>query len=206
MLIWAGIMLIALGGGAFAVDRKAVHFFYDRVGGRLQRFLSRTTHLAKAAHWLAFACLAWAMSAAWLTWEHETALVRLVFDAASAFILALGAGSATLHLVKFFLCRRRPRDELEMGQYGFVPLGFDLSKNSFPSGHSLTIMIVATMASALWPCGAPLWFALALWLSLTRALLNAHFLSDVFVGAGVGVIAARVIVVNFFPYLAQSWF
>jgi membrane-associated phospholipid phosphatase len=206
MLIWAGTVLIAAGCGCFAIDRKAVHFFYDRVGRRLQRFLSRTTHLAKAAHWLAAACLVWLASAAWLAWEAGTPLAHRAFETASAFILALGAGSAVLHVVKFFFCRRRPRDELEMGRYGFIPLGFDLSKNSFPSGHSLTITIVATMAAALWPALAPAWFAIALWLSLTRALLNAHFLSDVFVGAGVGLIAAREIIVNFFPHLALGWF
>lgn len=206
MLIWAGLILIAAGGGAFAVDRRMVHIFYDGIGRRLHRFLSRTTHLAKAAHWLCFASMVWIASAAWLTWRGEDDTVRFAFTAASAFILALGAGSAVLHGIKLALCRRRPRDELEMGRYGFVPFAMDLNKNSFPSGHALTITIVAVIATALWPTFAPLWFAAAAWLSLTRAMLNAHFLSDVLIGAGFGLISAREVLVNFFPQLALGWF
>lgn len=206
MLLWIGLLFIALGVGCFAVDRRAVHFFYDRVGRRLHRFLVRTTHLAKAAHWLTFACGAWLASLAWLLGLGENALVRLAFAAASGFILALGAGSAILHSIKLLLGRRRPRDELEMNRYGFLPLAFDLSKNSFPSGHALTIMIVAVTASGLWPALALLWFAAALWLALTRALINAHFLSDVAIGAGIGLITARTVFLLVFPQLAQSWF
>jgi membrane-associated phospholipid phosphatase len=37
-------------------------------------------------------------------------------------------------------------------------------------------------------------------------LLNAHFLSDVFVGAGIGLVSAREALVNFFPQLTPPWF
>jgi hypothetical protein len=41
---------------------------------------------------------------------------------------------------------------------------------------------------------------------LTRAFLTAHFLSDVLVGAGIGLIVARETLSYFFPHLAPSWF
>ena len=53
---------------------------------------------------------------------------------------------------------------------------------------------------------APLWFAVALYLALTRAFLNAHFLSDVFIGAAIGLIAAREVVVLRFSDLTRPWF
>ena len=206
MLLWMGLFLIVLGAACVAIDRPAVHFIYDHVGARFEKFLFATTHLAKAAHWLAAACLVYGATWAWLRWIGENAGVRLASQAALAFLISLALGSAVLHGIKLVLGRKRPRDELEMNRYGFIWLGFNLDWNSFPSGHALTIMCVATIATALWPGLAILWFALALWLGLTRALLTAHFLSDVFVGAGIGLICARAALVNLFPQLAQPWF
>jgi membrane-associated phospholipid phosphatase len=205
-LLWSGLFLIALGIAAVAIDRRAVHILYDRVGLGFHKFLLATTHLAKAAHWLALAVVVYAVTWAILNSGGGQPAVKLAFQCALAFILSLGLGSAAIHIVKLVLGRRRPRDELEMNLYGFVPFGFSLAWNSFPSGHALTIACVAVIATALWPHGAILWFAIALWLGLTRALVTAHFLSDVLVGAGVGLIAAREVLVNWFPALALSWF
>ena len=206
MLLWAGIFLIVIGVAFVAIDRPAVHFIYDHVSARFHNFLSATTHLAKAAHWLGAACIVIAATWAWLHWIGENAGIRLALQVALAFLASLALGSAVLHGTKLVLGRRRPRDELEMNRYGFILFGFNLDWNSFPSGHALTIMCVAVIATALWPQMAILWFAMALWLGLTRALLNAHFLSDVFVGAGIGLISAREVLVNLFPQLAQPWF
>lgn len=206
VLLWAGIFFLLLGVGCMAIDRRAVHVIHERVSLPFHRFLNRTTHLAKAAHWLGAAVVLYVATWFLLAKGNAHATVRLVFQCSLAFILSLGAGSAFIHTIKLVLGRRRPRDELDMGHYGFIPFGFNLAWNSFPSGHSLTIFCVAVIATAVFPMLAPLWFAVALWLSLTRALLNAHFLSDVFVGAGVGLISAREVLVNWFPMLAVSWF
>lgn len=206
ILLWAGLFFLALGAASFAIDRRAVHLFYDRVPLRLEKALFATTHLAKAGHWLAAAVVAYLVTWILLATGSAGATLRLVFECALAFILALGAGSAVIHTLKLLLSRRRPRDELELCQYGFIPFGFDLKRNSFPSGHSLTIFCVAVVATSVCPWGAPVWFAIALWLGLTRALINAHFLSDVFVGAGIGLIASREVLVNWFPALTLGWY
>ena len=206
MLLWAGLILIASGFICVAFDRRAVHFIYDNVDARFHRFLNATTHFAKAGHWLIAAVAVYAACWGWLRWGGPNPPVKLALNCALAFIIALGAGSALLHATKLVIGRRRPRDEIEMNLYGFVLFGFDLSMNSFPSGHALTIACVAVVASALWPAWAVLWFAVALWLGLTRALLTAHFLSDVLVGFGVGLISARETILLLFPQLAQPWF
>jgi len=209
-LLWAGFGFLVIGFGCVAIDRQAVHFFYDHVGLGLHRFLNRTTHFAKAAHWLTVAVIATGASWLWLRANehsgHDSAGIKLAFHTALAFILALGLGTIVIHTAKLLLGRRRPRDELELNLYGFIPFGFDLKHNSFPSGHALTIFCVAVIATTLMPQGAILWFALALWLSLTRALLTAHFLSDVFIGAGIGLLSTRIVLVNWFPSLALPWF
>ena len=61
-----------------------------------------------------------------------------------------------------------------------------LEYNSFPSGHALTICCVAVIFTCVWPLWWPVWFAIAALLAVTRALLTAHFLSDVLIGAGIG--------------------
>jgi membrane-associated phospholipid phosphatase len=206
MLLWAGIALILMGIASFAIDRRAVHVFYDRVNAPFWRLLSRTTHLAKAGRWLMAAGVAWLLAqGAMRVWGSAPGL-ETASRCALAFFACIVVGSAILHSIKLVLGRRRPRDEIEMNLYGFVPFAFNLDYNSFPSGHALTIMCVAVIATALWPHWALLWFAVALWLGLTRAFLIAHFLSDVFVGAGIGVLVAREILIHFFAPLAPVWF
>ena len=132
--------------------------------------------------------------------------VVLLINYSVAFIASLTIGSAVLHVIKLVLGRRRPRDDMEMGLYGFMPLAFNSNYNSFPSGHALTICCVAVIFTCVWPQWAPLWFAVAALLAVTRALLTAHFLSDVLIGAGIGLIATREVLMLGFPGTAPGWF
>ena len=206
MLLWAGVALIVLGFLCFAADRRTAWFFYAHVGAGLRRFVSRITDLAKGAHWLAIDLAALLISWVALTFDPGSGIFRALLMYALAFFLSLGAGSAVLHGLKLLLCRRRPRDQFELGLYGFLPLRFEWQYDSFPSGHALTIVTVAVIVSCAFPQLALLWFAIAALLSLTRAIITSHYLSDVFVGAGMGLIASREVIVWIFPLLARPWF
>ena len=206
MLLWAGFLSIFVGVLALAIDRRLAHFIYDHISAKVHKALDSITHYAKAGHWLAAAILALIVAAGMRHYGVLADEATMLVNYSLAFIASLTLGSAVLHVIKLVLGRRRPRDDMEMGLYGFVPFRFDLQYNSFPSGHALTIMCVAVIAACVWPELAVLWFAIALWLGLTRAWLTAHFLSDVFVGAGIGMLAAREIVLNFFAPLAPNWF
>jgi len=197
MLLWLGIVLIVAGVAAIATDRWSSHAIYEHVGARFWRFLDRTTHLAKASHWLIAAALAYLI--AWLIGAETARRYALTF------VASIAIGSTILHASKLLLGRRRPRDDMEMGLYGFEFLSFNLDRNSFPSGHALTITCVAVIASVIWPAMWPLWFAIAAWLALTRALLTAHYLSDVLVGAGIGMICAREAALYLLPH-TPGWF
>ncbi|MGD0143162.1 MAG: phosphatase PAP2 family protein [Rhizomicrobium sp.] len=206
MLLWLGLLLLAGGAACFAIDRRAVHLIHDGIDLRTERLVHKTTDWAKGSHWLIVSVVAYA--GAWaFAWKFgSNAHTELVRTAALAFVASLAAGSVILHATKILLGRRRPRDELDFGLYGFRPLGFDLTYDSFPSGHALTIFSVATILTGALPWLALLWFACAAYLSLTRVLLNSHFLSDVLVGAGVGILATREVVLLWFPALARGWF
>jgi membrane-associated phospholipid phosphatase len=206
MLLIAGIILILLGFAALAIDRQAAHFIYDHVTGAQHRFLDSITHTAKAGHWLAISAIALAAASLARHFGNAGAAVLLLLRCSLAFIASLVLGSAILHVIKLVLGRRRPRDDMEMGLYGFVPFAFNLDYNSFPSGHALTIFCVAAIATCVWPLLWPVWFAVAALLAVTRALLTAHFLSDVLIGAGIGLLSARAVLAAFFPGFAPPWF
>ncbi len=206
MLFWAGLILIALGLCALLIDRALAHFIYDHVNARVHKFLDGITHYAKAGHWLAAAIVALAGAAIARHFGMTGLGISQMINYSLAFIAMLTLGSAVLHAIKLVLGRRRPRDDMEMGLYGFVPFAFNLEYNSFPSGHSLTIVCVAVIFTCVWPMWWVLWFAIAAALSVTRALLTAHFLSDVLIGAGIGLLAAREVLLLGFPGFAPTWF
>jgi membrane-associated phospholipid phosphatase len=206
MLFWAGLILIALGLCALTIDRALAHFIYDHVSAKTHKFLDGITHYAKAGHWLGAAVLALAVAAGFRHFKVEEEDASLMIGFSLAFIAMLTLGSAFLHVIKLVLGRRRPRDDMEMGLYGFQPFAFNLEYNSFPSGHALTISCVAVIFTAVWPDWWPAFFAIAALLAVTRALLTAHFLSDVLIGAGIGLIAAREVLLLGFPGFAQPWF
>src|SRR5580698_6097072 len=194
MLAVTGFVLIVLGLLALLIDRAAAHFIYDHVNARMHKFLDGITHYAKAGHWLAVAIIALVGAALARHFGVTNPDIGLLITYSLAFIASLTLG------------RRRPRDDMEMGLYGFMPLSFNLDYNSFPSGHALTICCVAVIFTCVWPMLWPLWFAIAALLAVTRALLTAHFLSDVLIGAGIGLIAAREVLLLGFPGSAPSWF
>ena len=203
MLIVTGFILILLGLAALLIDRQAAHFIYEYAYQcpELHKFLDSITHYAKAGHWLLAAVLALVGAALARHFGGHGADLELLINYSLAFIASLTVGSAVLHVIKLVLGRRRPRDDMEMGLYGFMPLSFNLEYNSFPSGHALTICCVAVIFTCVWPWLWPLWFAVAAVLAVTRALLTAHFLSDVLIGAGIGLIAAREVLVLGFAVL-----
>ena len=206
VLLWAGLILIALGLCALPVDRALAHFIYDHVNAKSHKFLDGITHYAKAGHWLGAAVIALVGAALARHFGVASANIPQLINYSLAFIAMLTLGSAVLHAIKLVLGRRRPRDDMEMGLYGFVPFAFNLEYNSFPSGHALTISCVAVIFTCVWPNLWPVWFSIATVLAVTRALLTAHFLSDVLIGAGIGLIAAREVLMLGFRSFAQWWF
>jgi membrane-associated phospholipid phosphatase len=65
--------------------------------------------------------------------------------------------------------------------------------SSFPSGHASSAAFAATLLT-VWaaPIWAPLWFAIALVVACSRAVVRIHFASDVLAGLVVGAALAQV--------------
>lgn len=206
MLLWAALALVVAGFVALIFDVRTAVFFRANLVGPWRRRVRLVTDWAKGAVWLILAFVAYGAVQTWMAIEGETPGIRYASDIALAFLVSMVAASAILHTTKLLLGRRRPRDHFEHGLYGVRAFALDSQYNSFPSGHSVTIFCVATFASVVWPAFAPLWFAIAAFLSLTRAMLTSHYLSDVLMGAALGLIVAREAVLLMLPQYAPAWF
>lgn len=109
-------------------------------------------------------------------------------------------------LLKWTVGRRRP--VIVAAPFDFHPFARGLgglihaeSGLSFPSGHAAMAFATATCLSAALPRGAPAFFGVALAVAAERVLENAHYLSDVVAGAGVGVLGGYVAI-----RLVRRWF
>lgn len=206
MLPLLSLVLFIAGFLALRFDRRIARGLRARVSKPWRRHMRQITDWAKGLHWIAFSALAYGVAQAMIASMGESPALRRLSDFSLALLASLVLASAVLHTAKFLFGRRRPRDDFEHGLYGLKPFAFDTQFDSFPSGHAMTIFCLAVVLSAALPAATPLFFLGALWLAMTRALLVAHFLSDVLIGAAMGVIAAYIILRFGFPSLAPDWF
>ena len=205
MLAVAGAFLIA-GMAFFPFDRRSAHYCREQLHRPIWKLALRVTDWAKGLPWIIAALLAYIAVQATMAWGGETPLLRQISNYALALLASFVVGSIILHSIKIFLGRRRPRDDFQHGIYGFRYFTWELQYDSFPSGHAMTIFCVTVVASAISPALAPLWLVLGTWLALTRALLTAHWFSDVLVGAAIGTVVTREMLLWVFPQLAPAWF
>jgi membrane-associated phospholipid phosphatase len=205
MLLVTAVFLIA-GLAFFPYDRRTAHYCREQLHRPVWRLALRVTDWAKGLPWIVAALFAYLAVQTIMAWGGETPELRQISNYALALLASFVAGSVILHSIKIFLGRRRPRDDFQHGLYGFRYFTWQLQYDSFPSGHAMTIFCVAVIACVVSPALALLWLALATWLAITRALLTAHWFSDVLVGAAIGVLVTREMLLWVFPQLAPRWF
>src|SRR5579871_2223795 len=206
MLLWAALLFLIAGVATFPLDRRSAHYCREQLQRPFWRLALSVTDWAKGLPWIAAALIAYLLVQAAMVWRGDTPVLRQISDYALALLASFVFASIILHSIKILLGRRRPRDDFQHGLYGFRYFTWQLQYDSFPSGHAMTIFCVATVASAIWPGLAPVWLLVATGLALTRALLTAHFFSDVLVGAAIGLLITRETLLLMFPGLAPQWF
>jgi len=101
-------------------------------------------------------------------------------------VCGLAVQSAATEIIKHFSGRPRPRqfDDMLM----FYGPGSDF--HSFPSGHASFAFMLATITAAYYPRARWPAYAGAVIIASGRVMVDAHFLSDVMVGALIGYLAA----------------
>lgn len=140
--------------------------------------------------WMAIVLILWALGAALMAQNSSIAADRRIgrnlLKLAVVLFLAILISGICVQLLKHLIGRARPALVSDGGAYVFNPLAFDMSRNSFPSGHSTTISAIA-MIGALLMWHLRWWFAgLAGAVGMGRVLIGAHFASDVVAGLALG--------------------
>ena len=144
--------------------------------------------------WMIGLALVWLLSKT--TWHRTAALMAV----------AVGLQALVIFAVKQAIRRERPA-----GDWGGIYRSID--PHSFPSGHATRAVLLAVMAVGL----GPAWFGLllAIWAPLVcvaRVATGVHYLSDVVVGALIGLLMGLLIlalqgpVISLFPFLLQPAF
>ena len=114
----------------------------------------------------------------------------------AAGLLALSAvtGGVIYSLCKWSVGRQRP--VVLIDPFAFRPFRsgwaglFDEPNLSFPSGHTCLAFATAACLGICVPRWRPLFYGLAAVVGIERVAENAHYLSDVIAGAGVGTLSA----------------
>ena len=106
------------------------------------------------------------------------------------------AGGLAYSILKWTIGRHRPK--LEIAPFSFHPFAggivglFHAEKGlSFPSGDATLAFATAACLSLLMPLGRLLFYLAALVVAAERVLENAHYLSDVIAGAGIGILVGH---------------
>ncbi|MBV8548433.1 MAG: phosphatase PAP2 family protein [Alphaproteobacteria bacterium] len=101
------------------------------------------------------------------------------------FFLYIAASGIITDILKPLIGQARPVEWLRDGVYGFHPFSFTAAWNAMPSGHATTAFSLILILSARWPRLAVLWTVGGFVLALSRVLVNAHYVSDIFMAAAV---------------------
>lgn len=130
------------------------------------------SHSGDSWFWFIALIIAWFFSdSAWRKFE-------------TVIFFGIGGLALVVLIIKFLVRRKRPE-----GDWGGIYRTTD--PHSFPSGHAARAFLIAVLGTFL----APGWLALLLWLwaplvAFSRVTMGVHYLSDVIVGAIVGIIVA----------------
>jgi membrane-associated phospholipid phosphatase len=116
---------------------------------------------------------------------------------------AISASGLINLLIKWLAGRNRPINLFNNGQFGFDYFRVIHESTSFPSGHAVTAFTLAAAVGILFPRWSIPAFAAAVTIGISRVMITSHYLSDVFAGAGVGILSALAVKYFFDRYKVE---
>ncbi|KAF0195392.1 MAG: PA-phosphatase-like phosphoesterase [Bacteroidetes bacterium] len=114
----------------------------------------------------------------------------------------------TGQLMKNFLFDSWDRPLSVLGDKGkvYTVYGYRLFRNSFPSGHSITVAAAITTLVMVLKPGKPVIVVLAILtalISYTRIYVGAHFAGDVLAGTIIGIAGSAYLTTRFYPAVSR---
>lgn len=178
-LAGAGIFLALL----FAVDRP----LYEAIRSFRNPFLEELTHGVSDLRGAGFPI---AIGLALIGWGVLRSRTRL-WRAGTALLLTAALTGAVVSVLKPTFARIGPR-----GAGAPIPgeSWIDARYGRFPSSHAALLFGSATALAAFLPATAPVGYAVALLVCYERIYRGTHFPSDIFAGAWIGLLAARLVI------------
>lgn len=190
------LFLFAVGLSMWRLDDYLCQAFNpDLSWNRLNDFANQWTDIADAKWYMVPSLVVLLIAGMHFILTLKFSALALLYDRMRSFylffyrfiILALITGFA-VHLFKFLIGRQRPYVEPFVCEpYNYLPLNFDYTHHSMPSGHSQFIFTLLVYISSYakshyrW-----LFWTLALLIAFLRVASRNHFLSDIIVGAVLG--------------------
>lgn len=117
-------------------------------------------------------------------------------------------GQIFLSVLKVLIGRARPELFIEQGIYGLFPIKVTKVYISFPSGHTINIMILTALLMLVFPKKQYWILGVGLFLSFTRVMYVQHYFSDWFFSAYLGFILIPlgiVLLEKFKKYSITKW-
>jgi len=127
----------------------------------------------------------------------NSAAYGLIASTIGFVFVSVGGAGLIANLAKNIIGRARPKLFETMGPLEFKMFAFDPDYASLPSGHATNIFALATVIAILWPRGRVPLYSLAAWIAVSRVLIGQHYVTDVVLGAILGIA---------FPYFVQERF
>ena len=114
---------------------------------------------------------------------------RKIYSNQALFVfLSVAVSGLSADILKFVFGRYRPDMLFEKKMYGFAFFSYGYSATSFPSGHATCVAALAFSLCLLYPRYKYIYALFALPVILSRVIVYSHFLTDVIVGAYLGIL------------------
>lgn len=189
------------------VDRPIALYVQDHLDSWVVDFLRGLTEVGDGTIYIVASVLFW-LGFGWLSRQDFPIETTERFEQIARYgafaLTALLSTGAVLTVLKYLIGRLRPSALLVDGAYGFAPLSFDSGAISLPSGHSQVAWTVVTIALLLRPRIGLMLIPVAILVAASRVAIDVHFVSDVILGAYVGIVVPLIVYACLFPRLCGA--
>ncbi|HUN46962.1 MAG TPA: phosphatase PAP2 family protein [Stellaceae bacterium] len=185
---WALYALLTVAGVllAYAYVDRPVALYFNRAHGGESAVFKFITGFGVSTYYLIVSAAA--AVGLWLAARTTQEKRFRAYAAVPLFLfISIAASGLVTDLLKVVFGRARPKLLFSHEVFGFDWWGTQADYWSFPSGHTTTAVAIAAALYFLWPRFLPLYVAFAVLVSVSRAIVGAHYASDVIVATFIAI-------------------